>query len=220
MMRDKSAVIERICQAFEGNAFPGAGFLQGSFDGCEPYEAVSSFQTQHEWRGLDASFLDAHANALSFFSEAAFRFFLPAYLIADVGGELHVADPLFHLAYGFSDKAVQVPIKGRVFVMRSGKSAFINPRRYGAATVYDYARYRLSVFTREEASAIAAYLQFKRNADTSRIDHAAIEAALQGFWWERAQTAPMAASLTQHLADQEAYLAATRDASQERQGAT
>ena len=216
-MRDTAAVIAHIGQAFEENAFPGAGFLQGSFDGCEPYEAVSPFQTQHEWRGLNAAFLDAHANALNFFSEAGFRFFLPAYLIADVEGELRVADPVFHVTHGFSDTVVQVPTPGRVFVMRHGPSAFINPRRYGAATWYDYARYRLSVFTREEARAIVAYLECRRGADPASVDHAAIEAALQGFWRERAQTAPLAASLQQHLAEQEVYLAAMRAASQERQ---
>lgn len=46
--------------------------------------------------------LDAHYSALSFFSEAAFRFFFPAYLIADLRGELRTADPLFHLTGGFS----------------------------------------------------------------------------------------------------------------------
>jgi hypothetical protein len=45
-MHDTSAVIEHIDQAFGGNAFPGAGFLQGSFDGCGPYDTVRPFQTR------------------------------------------------------------------------------------------------------------------------------------------------------------------------------
>jgi hypothetical protein len=218
-MHDTAAVLEHIGQAFGGNVFPGAGFLQGSFDGCEPYDAVRPFQTQQAWRGLDAAFLDAHADALSFFSEAGFRFFLPAYLIADVEGQLCVADPAFHLTHGFSDTTVQVRTERGVFVMRQGKSAFINPRRYGAMTWYEYARSRLSVFPREEARAIVAYLEFKHNAQPQSVDHAAIEAALQGFWWERAQTAPVAERLQQHLAEQEAYLAAMGAAGQECRGA-
>ena len=216
-MRDTAAVIEHICQAFGGNSFPGAGFLQGSFEGCEPYEAIRPFQTQHAWRDLDAAFLDAHADALSLFSEAAFRFFLPGYLMADVEGQLRVADPVFHLTHGFAETAVQVATLGHVFIMRSGKSAFINPRRYGAMTWYEYARYRLSVFTREEASAIVAYLEFTRDARPHSVDPAAIDGALQGFWWERAQTAPVAERLQQHLAEQDVYLAAMHAASQERQ---
>jgi hypothetical protein len=154
--------------------------------------------------------LDGHANALSFFSEAGFRYFLPAYLISDLRGKLQTADPLFHLTHGFSDWTTKVPAGERTFEIRHGGSAFINPRRYGAMTSHDYARFRLSVFTREEANAIVAYLEFKRDLDPDVIDGQAIDAALDSFWLERAQTAPQATSLDQHIAEQEEYLAAIR----------
>ena len=93
-------------------------------------------------------------------------------------------------------------------MIRHGGSEFINPRRYGAMTSYDYARWRLSVFTREEANAIVAYLEFKRDLDPDVIDRKAIDAALQSFWLERARTAPQARSLEQHTAEQQEYLAA------------
>jgi hypothetical protein len=86
----------------------------------------------------------------------------------------------------------------------------MNPRRYGAMTSYDYARYRLSIFTREEAGAIVAYLEFKRDADPNVIDIQAINAALESFWLERVRTAPDAQSLRRHIAEQEEYLAAIR----------
>ena len=75
-------------------------------------------------------------------------------------------------------------------------------------TSYDYARWRLSVFTREEANAIVAYLEFKRDLDPDVIDRKAIDAALHSFWSERARTAPQARSLEQHIAEQQDYLAA------------
>ena len=128
--------------------------------------------------GIDAGILDGHANALSFFSEAGFRFFLPAYLISDLRGQLQTADPLFHLTHGFSDWTTEVPAGERTFAIRHGRSAFINPRRYGAMTSYDYARWHLSVFTREEANAIVAYLEFKRDLDHDVTDRTAIDAAL------------------------------------------
>src|SRR5215212_9161940 len=193
-MSDIEDVIEKIQGAFAGNEHPGGRFLQGSFEGCEPYEEVGPFENEKDWRGIDAGFLDGHANALNFFSEAGFRFFLPAYLIADLRGHLSVADPLFQLTHGFSDRTTEIPANGRTFVIRYGKSAFINQRRYGAATFYEYARYRLSVFTKEEASAIVAYLKFKRDLDPDVFDREDIEAALNLFWLEREQTAPPAAS--------------------------
>ena len=209
-MSDREAVVEEIQRAFAQNEHPGGRFLQGSFEGCEPYEEVGPFENVEDWRRIDADFLDGHANALSFFSEAGFRYFLPAYLISDLRGKLQTAGPLFHLTHGFSDWTTEVPAGERTFEIRHGGSAFINPRRYGAMTSYDYARYRLSVFTREEATAIVAYLEFKRDLDPDVIDKTAIDAALDSFWLERAQTAPQATSLDQHIAEQEEYLAAIR----------
>jgi len=207
-MSDPDVVIEKIQGAFARNEHPGGRFLQGSFEGCEPYEEVGPFEKEEDWRGIDAGFLDGHANALSFFSEAGFRYFLPAYLISDLRGQLQTADPLFHLTHGFSDWTTEVPAGDRTFFIKHGRSAFINPRRYGAMTSYDYARWRLSVFTREEANAIVAYLEFKRDRDPDVIDRTAIDAALKSFWLERARTAPQARSLEQHIAEQQEYLAA------------
>jgi hypothetical protein len=217
-MSQREALIEKIHSAFEGSEYPGERFLQGSFDGCEPYEEVSPFKSKKDWREIDASFLDGHADALSFFSEGAFRFFLPAYLIADLRGRLNTADPLFHLTHGFSDTTHELPTNRRVFVIKHGRSAFINPRRYGAATFYDYARYRLSVFPREEASAIVAYLRFRRDVEPELTDRAAINAALESFWLERARSAPVIGSLRQHIAEQEEYLAAVRSGMEESPG--
>lgn len=209
-MSDKQAVIETIHRAFEGNEFPGEEFLQGSFEGCEPYDEVGPFRDKRDWTTVEAEFLDARSSALNFFSEAALRFFLPAYLIADLNDQLKSADPLFHLTGGFFDLAVNAPVGDRVFIIKSGKSAFINPRRYGAVTFGDYARYRLSVFTREEAGAIVAYLEFKRDHDQHGLDRPRIEAALQSFWLERARTAPPAEELRRHLAEQKEYIEAVQ----------
>jgi len=209
-MNDREAVIEKIQRAFAENGYPGGRFLQGSFEGCEPYDEVGPFESVEDWRNLEGNFLDGHASALSFFSEAGVRYFLPAYLVADLREQLQTADPLFHLTHGFSDWTTEVPAGDRTLQMRHGRSAFINPRRYGAMTSYDFARCRLSIFTREEANAIVTYLEFKRDSDPDVIDKTAIDTALTSFWLERARTAPQAESLEQHMAEQEEYLAALR----------
>lgn len=205
-MNDKQTIIEKIRSAFQELAFPGENFLQGSFEGEEPFDEVAPFREHKDWATVEAFFLDAHASALNFFSEAGFRFFIPAYLIADVKGELYTADPVFHLTHGFFDFTVKIPAGGREFDVKSGKSALINPRRYGAATANDYARYRLSIFTREEASAIVAYLEYKRNHNPDGFDQPRIDAALDAFWRERARSAPSVESLRRHLADEKEYL--------------
>ena len=160
-MQDTQRVIEHIRQAFCGTERPGDAFLQGSHEGCEPGESVAPFMGVADRSQLDPMVLDANYNALSFFSEGGFRYFLPAYLIADLEERLQTADPVFHLTNGFSDKVIEIPAGQRIYTKTIGKSAFVNPRRYGAMTWHDHARSQLSVFTREEAAAIVAYLEHK-----------------------------------------------------------
>jgi len=60
-------IIKEIHEAFGNNEYPGDGFLQGSFEGCEPYDEVGAFKGKRDWRTVDPEFLDGHASALSFF---------------------------------------------------------------------------------------------------------------------------------------------------------
>jgi Family of unknown function (DUF6714) len=211
-MNKKDEVLHKIRTVFGSNEYPGDGFLQGSTEGCEPYDEVGPFQGRTDWESIEPSFLDAHAGALSFFSEAGLRFFLPAFLIADIQEELKTADPLISLTYGFSDLEVRVTINNREFVVRNGKSELLNPRRYGASTFLDYVRFRLSIFTREEAQAIVAYLEYRRDADARSPDRARIDAALNEYWRQRATNAPAAESLRRHLKEKDEFVAATNAA--------
>lgn len=202
---------ERLRAAFAATPYPGDAFLLGSREGSEPHDEVAPFRGRADWTRLDARFLDAHGGALSFFSEGAFRFFLPAFLVADLEGELELADPLFHLTHAFVDTEVPLRIGERTFRRRIGGSAPLNPRRYGAIRSVDYARYRLSVFAREEAGGIVAYLEARRADEPQGPDTDAIGAALDRFWRERARSAPTGAELARHLEEERAFLDAISD---------
>jgi hypothetical protein len=204
-MSDRDRVIEAIREAFGSNEYPGDHFLQGSFEGCEPADAVGPFVGQEDWAAVDSQVLDG-AGALNFFSEAGFRFFMPAYMVADLREQLMTEDPVFHLVHGFHDIAVEVPTKSGTFVRKTGKSTFVNPRRYGAMTWYDYGRQRLSVFTREEAQAIVSYLEHRRASDSNGLNHASIDAALEEYWRDRAANAPAREELKTHLEEEERFM--------------
>lgn len=210
-MQENQRVIELIRQAFRETERPGDAFLQGSHEGCEPGEAVAPFIGVADWSQLDPGVLDASYTALSFFSEGGFRYFLPAYLIADLLGRLQSADPVFHLTNGFSDRVVELPAGPRVYRKTIGKSAFVNPQRYGAMTWHDHARCQLSIFTREEAGAIVAYLEYKRDADADRLHADEINAALESFWRDRAANGPAHGAVRAHLAEEAEYLRAIRN---------
>jgi hypothetical protein len=198
-MPNVQRVIGQIQDAFHETEHPGDAFLQGSLEGCEPAEVTAPFKGIAHWTQVDPAILDPHYTALSFFSEGGFRHFLPAFLVADLLGRLQTADPVFHLTNGFSDKIVKLPARSGVCEKTIGKSAFVNPRRYGAMTWHDHARAQLSIFTREEAAAIVAYLEYKRGADLHGLNHDEIDAALNRFWHDRAKTAPTQEALRQHL---------------------
>jgi hypothetical protein len=90
-------------------------------------------------------------------------------MVADIRGELQCSNPAFNLTLGLDDRS---------------SGALVNPRRYGQRTWFDYARYKFSMFSREESAAIVAYLRFKRESDVFGRER--IGEALQNYWNGRA----------------------------------
>lgn len=162
-----------ILGAFASVERPGNWALRGSDEGEEPYLLEKEFQDKTDWRTLDAEFLDqapdGYSSALSFFSDEAFRYFLPAYLIADLDSSLRMVDPLFHLCHGLDDASRNKPV---------------NPRRFGARNWYEAKRHKFAVFTGDEARAILAYLRYKAAHDA--FEKRRIEEAIKNYWEERA----------------------------------
>ena len=145
---------------------------------ASPPKSIAPLLGVTDWSQVPADVLDAQFEALSFLSEGGFRFFLPAYLVADVEDRLSSADPVFHVTSGFSDTVVRLPTRSGFYEKTIGRSALLNPRRYGAIRFFDYARHRLSVFAREEAKAIVTYLEYRRDTDPGGPEVRQIVAAL------------------------------------------
>jgi hypothetical protein len=207
-MATADEVIALVRAGFAGSQYPGDRWLQGSDEGCEPAEEVGPFVGRARWEDVEPTLLDGHYAALSFFSEAGYRFFLPAFLVADLRGQLQTADPLGHLTGGFHDGSTKIDVGGQSFVQRFGGSSPLNPLRYGAMTMGDYARFRHSVFAREEAAAIVAYLEYKRDHESIPELRAPIVSALDKYWRVRAATAPTSESLRVHVARQREFVEA------------
>lgn len=168
-MPDVETLKTKIRVSFSGAEYPGDWCLRGSNEGDEPFEVERAFKGRTDWQALAPDVIDVVPNALSFFSDEAFHFYLPAYLIADIDGGLKRADPVFHLTHGLDDPS---------------RSERINTRRYGDRTWFDEKRHKFAMFTREEATAIVAYLKFK--ADTDPFESERINQALRNYWSEKA----------------------------------
>jgi hypothetical protein len=163
----------RIISAFSSVERPGNWALRSSNEGEEPYLVEKEFQDKQDWRTIDPAFLDqapdGFASALNFFSDEAFRYFLPAYLLADLDGKLDSVDPVFHLCHGLDNASRAEPV---------------NTRRFGSRTWFDEQRHRFSAFTVAEAGAILAYLRFK--AEHEEVNRCEIEEAIANYWSGRA----------------------------------
>jgi hypothetical protein len=165
----------QIRSAFALVEYPADWCLTNSRVGIEPLLLEQEFKGKKQWETIDPSFLDGapngYASALSFFSDAAFRFYLPAYLIADLDGSLQLTNPVFHLTHGLES---------------SSQQELINPRFYGDRTWWDYVWFKFSVFTMEQVGAIVAYLRWKReSAEVTECDREQIDEALENYWNRR-----------------------------------
>lgn len=174
-MSDELARLEaQIRAAFRDTPAPDSGDLRGGDEGEEPFLLEAEFRHVPDWRQVEAAFIDrapdGFGSALSFFSSAAFRYYLPSYLLADLREQLQQASPLFHLWHGLVDDQRDVPV---------------NERRYGKWTWYEAVSDRFRCFTPTEVTAIVAYLRYKAEQDELGLDRPMIEQALRNFWLAR-----------------------------------
>jgi hypothetical protein len=171
-VHDPATLKAQIQNAFAEVQYPGDWRLRGSNEGDEPFLLEQEFKGKSDWRALEAAFIDqapsGFGSALSFFSDEAFRFYLPAYLIASIDDWLQQSDPVFPLCHGLDD---------------ASRYKKVNPRRYGERTWYDAAIYKFSMFTLGEAAAIVAFLRFVRDRD--EFDAEMIDQALSNYWADR-----------------------------------
>ena len=111
---------------------------------------------------------DGFGTALSFFSDEAFHFYLPAYLLADLDNQLEQVDLVFHLTHGLDN---------------TSRNTKINPQRYGERTWFEHARHKFSIFNHLERAAIVGYLTYKRETGAlTDLDKTQIEESLESYW--------------------------------------
>ena len=131
------AVAVLVRQAFKDTPPPGEHDLTDSRQGDEPFEYAVEFRGK-DWKGLGVEFLSRHSAALSFFSPAAFRYFIPAFMLADLTGADWNGDPVFALTHGLAKEDEE---KDDTFDWPA------------------LARRKFAPFSDEERQAVAAYLE-------------------------------------------------------------
>jgi hypothetical protein len=164
-------LISKIEQAFADVTYPGDDDLTDSTYGEEPAALVEEFRGKIDWRQLDDEFLDqapdGWGSALSFFSDNALRFYIPAYMIADIRGRLNSSDPAFRLC------ASLTPLGGKRKIAKI----------WGGGTMGERARAEFACYDTQKVSVIVAYLWWKLES-LGGYDEI-IEQALENYWLER-----------------------------------
>jgi hypothetical protein len=150
---EAQALIDMVAAAFAATPYPGDDQLCGSSQGDEPAEYALELRG-HAWQRLHPDLLATHYPALSFLSHAGFRYYLPAFLVADLLGHPSAADPAFHLSYTLAAGSPAEP---------------------------DYGLRRIAAFSPAERRAIVAYLE--RELLRNELAGPEIERALEGYWW-------------------------------------
>lgn len=165
------ALINEIHDAFPRTRPVSFPPLVNSSQGEEPRLVAAAFADKDDWTSLDPAWLDeavnGEASALHFLSDEALAFYIPAYLVADIKGQLQRAEPSFQLTYGFGGfpKDECDP--------RTDASSFARAAR------------RWAGLTRAQARAMVLYLEWCIAARGIDIEFAAAE-ALRTFWYGRA----------------------------------
>jgi hypothetical protein len=171
---DRDRLEAEIRTAFEATPPPDPRHLRGSSEGDEPFLLEAEFRHVPDWRQVEIGFIDrapdGFGSALSFFSSEAFRYYLPAYLIADLRGELQQANPVFHLWHGLIDEHRSTPV---------------NERRFGSWSWLEAVSERFRSFAPVEVAAIVAYMRYKAEHDELGLDRPMIEQALRNYWLAR-----------------------------------
>ena len=168
---DPHVLVARVREAFADVAYPGDDHLTESF-GDEADALVRDFRGRNDWAALDADFLnrapEGWGSALSFFSGEALRFYLPAYLVADLEGTLTTGDPTARLC-----ALVTPQMAGRKLA-----------KFYGGGTLGEHAEREFAQFDAAQVAVVVDYLQWKiERAGGDLI----VEQALDHYWLPRAE---------------------------------
>jgi hypothetical protein len=177
-----AALVAQIRAAFQDTPYPGDDRLCGSSQGDEPAGYALEFRGL-DWRIIHPDFLSFNYACLSFFSSAGFRYFLPAYLVADVMELESSSDPVFHLTYGLveentaaiiEDLAQSGDLSGEI--LEFARKNEQKPEFDG----FQLALEKFAPFTLAEKQAIVAYLDY--SAQNNPYARERIESALERYW--------------------------------------
>ena len=167
-LKSAEPLIAELYEVFPAKRYESIGSLVGVYVdiGGEVSDLEREFADKTDWTQIDPEWLDAAPNgwasARSFFSDAARLFYLPAYILADIHGQLeHSNGAAFDLTHGF------VPAVKPKDVERLGEELSVN----------------WSDLTEAQVRAVVRFLEWA--AVWNEFDGEDIRPALEAYWYPR-----------------------------------
>lgn len=153
----KGNLVQQIIAAFSERRYPGDGHLVYDTSGqhLECDQIARAFEGKH-WNSLSPSFIFSHNSALSFFSPEAFRYYLPAFLLAAIT-DIDAAD----IAVDSTISNLTVPDDANLL-----------------ASFWE----NISGLTESEKKAIQAFLEFMRDVHGNDYPRWGPQEALRRYW--------------------------------------
>ena len=184
---DVEAVKLLVCQAFADVPYPGDEQIVPDLTSWEEYvETWEYFRGRTDWRTLSIDLLNeaftGWGPALAFFTPQAFRFYLPAYLLADL--DLQLREDIYtysYLTWGLTAEDQQGP---------TSRAARKQAQQRGGRTKFEVRSERFASFTSQQAGAIVIYLEYILHHRADRVfSTQPIAEALELYWRTRADPA-------------------------------
>jgi hypothetical protein len=180
-----SQVEELVCtirQAFADRPYPGDDQLCGSQQGTEPAWIALELRGV-PWDRAHPDLLAHNYTATSFLSKEGFRYYLPAFMVADLHGAESNADPVHALTDTASDIGISADSLEQLGDALGAEVAEVlrsmEERRAGV-DLSSWDRKRWAGFTLPEREAIVKYLEHRKSYDWA--DAVRIEATLKAYW--------------------------------------
>lgn len=117
----RKAIIEQVAEAFADTPYPSSPLATG-YEGMEYDEAFRNTK----WAMLHPELLSVHYASLSFFTGEAFRYFVPAFMTADLYGKQGNYDLSFHFSYTFENGDYDDHIKQKFSLFNKPERAAVH----------------------------------------------------------------------------------------------
>lgn len=175
-----NALIRQIRSAFDATPYPDDGIGELLYD---PDDAEVEIEFRGvDWRHLHPDFIFKHGCAPTFFKQQAFRYFLPAYVIADL--MYWETDPSWVdqscIEHGWIEASpASRLVSDFAFCWGRNREEIPDQNSEEVQEAVEKATRRFSVFNQQEREAIVSYLRYQLEEDPTDRE---IESALQNYW--------------------------------------